>query len=267
MTQQAVEGFRTERANVLGVLRTLSPEEWESQSACAGWSVKDVATHLVASMQLVADPANATFPEPGQGMEAAMDSAVSRRRSLAAAEVVELYEETSAKAIDAFESLQADGVGDTELDMGDLGIHPTHYLPNAYAFDAFTHLRVDLLAPAGPLEREVEPPSEAVLAATSEWLVRGIAQMCTEALKPTITQPIELVLDGPGGGAWTLSPTDGDHACEISDGASGDAAARVTSTVPEFVSWSTKRSDWLNTATVTGDIDFAAKVLDAINLI
>ena len=37
----------TERRAFADALETLAPEQWEAPSLCAGWSVKDVAAHLV----------------------------------------------------------------------------------------------------------------------------------------------------------------------------------------------------------------------------
>jgi uncharacterized protein (TIGR03083 family) len=37
-----------ERADVAALLSTLSPEEWETPSLCAGWSVKDVVAHMLS---------------------------------------------------------------------------------------------------------------------------------------------------------------------------------------------------------------------------
>ena len=39
--------FPAERAELLGILAELSAEQWSSPTACAGWSVKDVAAHLI----------------------------------------------------------------------------------------------------------------------------------------------------------------------------------------------------------------------------
>jgi hypothetical protein len=49
--------------------------------------------------------------------------------------------------------------------------------------------------------------------------------------------------------------------------AAGDAAATVTSSAHDFVSWGTRRSDWRTAATVSGDATWAAPILDAINII
>ncbi len=39
--------LREERAELVALLRTLSDEEWESPSLCAGWRVRDVVGHLL----------------------------------------------------------------------------------------------------------------------------------------------------------------------------------------------------------------------------
>jgi uncharacterized protein (TIGR03083 family) len=40
--------FPAERAALLDLLRSLTPEQWGTPTVCAGWSVKDIAAHLVA---------------------------------------------------------------------------------------------------------------------------------------------------------------------------------------------------------------------------
>lgn len=39
--------FQPERAALLALLRGLSPAEWDRPTACSGWSVKDVALHIL----------------------------------------------------------------------------------------------------------------------------------------------------------------------------------------------------------------------------
>ena len=41
-----------ERASLAATLRTLTPEQWNHDSLCAGWSVKDVAVHVISTPQL-----------------------------------------------------------------------------------------------------------------------------------------------------------------------------------------------------------------------
>lgn len=41
-----------ERAAIARTLAELSPEEWEQDSVCTGWTVKDVAAHVISNPQL-----------------------------------------------------------------------------------------------------------------------------------------------------------------------------------------------------------------------
>lgn len=44
----------SERAALAGILETLTPEQWQTSSLCPGWSVKDVAAHVISSPQVSA---------------------------------------------------------------------------------------------------------------------------------------------------------------------------------------------------------------------
>jgi uncharacterized protein (TIGR03083 family) len=268
MTKRAVEAFASERDVALDVLRSLSDAEWDAPSGCEGWSVKDVVIHMSSTLQLVADAENAEFPDPSLPAEEGIDKVVASRRGMSNAEVLALYADVSEKAEASINGLQLDGIADTELPMGDLGTHPMHMLANAFAFDLYTHLRVDLVPPRGPLDRSLPEVQPVVLDATLEWLLAGLPQMCTEALRPQVTKPLVLELTGPGAGTWTIAPTDDQsRACVVTEGAAADAAATVVSSAPDFVQWSTKRTDWRDSVTIEGDEKLAGGVLDAINLI
>ncbi|MGH2603948.1 MAG: maleylpyruvate isomerase N-terminal domain-containing protein, partial [Dehalococcoidia bacterium] len=75
--------FPGERAALLDLLGSLTEEEWEAPTACAGWSVQDVALHLLgddvgrlaAGRDGVANPAFRIDPEldPWTGLVAAID--------------------------------------------------------------------------------------------------------------------------------------------------------------------------------------------------
>lgn len=41
-----------ERSELAGFLRTLTPQEWNTESLCAGWTVKDVVAHVVSYEEL-----------------------------------------------------------------------------------------------------------------------------------------------------------------------------------------------------------------------
>lgn len=45
-----------QRREVAALLATLSAEEWEHESLCPGWRVRDVAAHMISSAQLTLGP-------------------------------------------------------------------------------------------------------------------------------------------------------------------------------------------------------------------
>lgn len=264
MSTLAVEGFRAERTAILEVLGSLTPEEWNLPSACAGWTVRDLVGHLGCTLHGVVDPA--FLPDFSAGAEEGMEPPVALRREWTIAEVVAEYETYSAQAADTFAMFQDEPMASVELPMGQLGTHPMSMLASTFLFDSYCHLRHDLLAPGGPLDRPEPDRDEARLAPTVEWMLAGLPWMCAEDLA-ALDRPVALVLDGPGGGHWTIAPSGPDGRVTVSEGAAADVAATVTSDTHAFVSWGTRRSAWRDHVTVTGDDATAASFLDAINII
>jgi uncharacterized protein (TIGR03083 family) len=43
---------RAERADLADFLATLTPQQWDTPSLCAGWTVKDVAAHMISYEEL-----------------------------------------------------------------------------------------------------------------------------------------------------------------------------------------------------------------------
>ena len=153
----------------------------------------------------------------------------------------------------------------TVIPLGNLGQHPMHILANALVFDHYCHLRWDLLRPHGPLERPALPSDDHRMAPIMEWMLGGLPQMCAAGLA-VVDRPVNLVFEGPGRGTWALRP--GDPFVTITPGAAADAAATVTSTGHDFVCWGTARRPWRDMGVrVSGDEAYAARVLDAVNVI
>jgi hypothetical protein len=172
------------------------------------------------------------------GTERTQDRWVEALRGLPPSEVLDRYRTLGAQVLVGLEAIQ--GVEDL-LDLGDLGKHPMHLGADAFAFDHYTHLRVDLLAPTGPIGRPAPETTESHLEASANWILSALPQMSPEA----VVAPIELVLTGPGGRTAHLGP---------------DAApvATVTSSVDALVRWATGRAAWWDLVVITGD-DTAAK--------
>jgi hypothetical protein len=203
--------------------------------------------------------------------EQAMEALVAPRRDWTPDELLAEYDRYADAWFGVLDAMQQEPTASTLGPLADLGTYPMHMVANAFAFDHYCHLRVDLLQPTGPLPDEIGEVTDAELRPGIEWMLAGIPQMQPGVLPPVVTRPLGLVLTGPGGGEWTIRPSiDGDEeqpSLTIATGIAADAAATVESSAHDFVRWGTQRCDWRECCTVTGDDAYAATVLDALNIV
>lgn len=267
MSQLGVEGLRAEREALLTVFKSLSEDEWNASSDCAGWTVRDVAAHIAATVHGVTDPS--FMPDMSSGTESAMEGPVAQRRAWSTDDVVAEYETYSAQLADFAGSVQEPPMADTMIPMNDLGTHPMALMPNIFLFDAYCHLRNDILRPHGPIDRPEPPRDEKRVRPTLEWMFAGLPWMSTDALNKVLDAPVVVVLEGDGGGTWTVARADetSDGRPVITEEAAPDPGATVTSSAHDFVIWATQRRPWRDYVTIDGDADYAASVLDSFNVI
>ena len=71
-----------ERADLLALLRELTPAQWDAQSLCTHWRVRDVATHIVSYDELSKPATVATFLRGGLRTGKVNDVALARYRDL-----------------------------------------------------------------------------------------------------------------------------------------------------------------------------------------
>jgi uncharacterized protein (TIGR03083 family) len=224
MTAAAITALRADHKAFGELAEEFTDEEWTTPSACEGWAVRDVLSHMTQLWRQVVDPGSLPPGDPSGKTERTQDRWVEALQDKPVAEVLADYRTLGDQAITALEGLQ--GV-DTEMDLGDLGTHPMHRIANAFAFDHYTHIRVDVLAPRGPLDHPAPPVEDAHLEATVDWILGGLPQM-----SPAVNEePIDLVLTGPGGRTARVGPEE------------GEALATITSSVPDVVLWITGRAD------------------------
>jgi uncharacterized protein (TIGR03083 family) len=225
MTAGAIESLRADREALLGIAAGLTEADWKAPSGCPGWSVQDVVAHMGVLFWMVVD--RSVLPDVTElATEEAQDRCVAARRSWSAAQVREDYETISATAIDAlvgFETL------DMVLPLGDLGTYPASVLPNAYAFDHYTHIRADLFSPRGPLTSR-PPASDAVrLEPTVEWIAVAAAQQ-NDAVISSLDGAVAVDVSGPAARRITIGE--------------GDVVATVACSAHELVLWATQRATW-----------------------
>ena len=153
----------------------------------------------------------------------------------------------------------------TQTPMVDLGTYPLHAIADMFTFDMTTHLRYDILAPRGPITRDLPPLDDVRLIPSVSWLLGGIPQM-QPTLAGHLVAPLALRLTGPAAQEVLIS-TDADVITVRPLDSATDAAATLTSTSVDFLAWSTTRLPWRQLVSVDGDTTVAADFLDALNLI
>ena len=247
MTTAAVTAVRADHAAFSALAETFTADDWAAPSACEGWAVRDVLSHMTQLWRQVVDPASLPEGDPSGSSERTQDRWVEALYDVPAEQILADYRTLGEQAIVGLEGLQ--GVEET-MDLGDLGTHPMHLIANAFAFDHYTHIRVDVLAPGGPVDRPAPPVTEDHLAASADWILAGIPQMSPAAA----VEPIDLELTGPGGRTARVGPE-------------GDPLATVTSSIPDLVLWSTGRRAWRDLdVKVTGDEAAGTRFLDAVHV-
>jgi uncharacterized protein (TIGR03083 family) len=79
-----------ERADLLALLQDLSPAQWDAQSLCTDWRVRDVATHIVSYDELSKPATAATFLRGGLRTGKVNDVALARYTDLDTDGILEL---------------------------------------------------------------------------------------------------------------------------------------------------------------------------------
>lgn len=243
MTGGAIEALRAERDVVLGIGARLGADDWAAPSGCAGWSVQDVFSHLGAVYWMVANPAS--LPDvTGLPTERAQDAYVEARRPMSAEQTVADYEEASGKAIAILATLAGN---ERTMPLGDLGTYPMSMVPNSFCFDHYTHTRVDLFPPRGPLAGDPPAPDALRLCPAMDWMEAALPQQCGHVLAD-LKAPAEIVISGPAERTIHLGPA-------------GDAAARISCSAESFIRWATQRASLAEAgAEVAGDEEALAVV-------
>jgi uncharacterized protein (TIGR03083 family) len=236
VTGGVIGALRAERDVVLGIGGRLSEGDWPTPSGCPGWSVQDVFSHLGAVYWMVANPAS--LPDvSGLPAERAQDAYVESRRSLSPGQTLADYEQASGKGIEILASLAGNN---RKIPLGDLGTYPASLIPNSFCFDHYTHTRVDLFPPRGPLTGDLPAPDDLRLSPALDWMEAALPQQCGPVLAE-LTAPAEIVISGPAERTIHLGPA-------------GEAAARVSCSAESFIRWATQRASLAEAgAETTGD--------------
>jgi len=83
-----------ERAELLALLRQLTPAQWDAPSLCTGWRVRDVATHVLSFDELSRLETVTTFLRGGLRPARVKEVALDRYRDLEPDEIIDLAART-----------------------------------------------------------------------------------------------------------------------------------------------------------------------------
>ncbi|MGW8812120.1 maleylpyruvate isomerase family mycothiol-dependent enzyme [Gordonia terrae] len=265
MSHSGVVASRTLADEYSTIVRSLSGPEWSAPSRCAGWSVKDLVAHTGSNFAAIVNP-----PEPDPDVpapttaEELQERLVDERRDWAPTRVADEFLSTVGPAMEVLSAMQAPEIGSAPMTLTDLGTYDSHQLSDAFAFDMWCHMYVDLLAPGGPVSRPVGDPDDAVLGAAIGWMLAGLPQMCPDVNAALGGRALGVRLTGPGGGEWTLRP--GERLLTVETGLDRSDTV-IDSSAAGFVLWGTTRSPWRQHVSVHGDEAYAATVLDTMDIV
>jgi uncharacterized protein (TIGR03083 family) len=246
------------------VVASLTPDEWARPSRCAGWTVQDLVAHTGSNFRILAEPPDPTAPAPQvETAEQLQDLLVVQRRGWSSADVATEFQANLKPALVALAAMQDEPLASSPITLTDLGTYPLHALADAFAFDLWCHLTVDLLAPTGPVERPRPQATDDVLGPAVGWMLTGLPQMCPP-VSTVLNRPLGVRLTGAGGGEWTLLP--GEPLLTVVPGLQHPVAT-ATSAAADFVLWGTTRTPWRESVEVEGDVEYAGRVLDRIDIV
>jgi uncharacterized protein (TIGR03083 family) len=264
VSHAGIAGMRSAAGDLVDIGRGLDDTEWQTPSAAAGWSVRDVISHVGCLLELL-QAAVRGEAMPDTRIEPLNDAMVTERRGWDNTRTLENVQKQLEQAVAMFIPLQDEPMASVEAPMLDLGAYPLHAIADMFTFDMTTHLRYDILAPRGPITRQLPPLDEVRLGPSVSWLLGGIPKMQPD-LASHLIAPLALRLTGPAAGNILISTEAG--TITVKPLLSSDQpAATLTSTTPDFLAWSTTRLPWRALVAVDGDPNVAGEFLDAINLI
>ncbi|MDT3442801.1 MULTISPECIES: maleylpyruvate isomerase N-terminal domain-containing protein [unclassified Pseudofrankia] len=250
----------------LGLFGSLTTEELEAPSACDGWTVHTTLAHLTLSVAGFAGLLPLTPYEQELEFEAAVDAHTREVAARPTAELLDIVRSSVPAVLATFGGL-TDELATMPVNMGTAGSYPLASIADAIVFDHTCHTRWDVLAPRGPIQRTLPDLDGERLTAANRWLIGGIPQMTTDHFRELLTDPMAIVLTGPGGTAIRVLP----HAASVEnhgDASAVDDQARATvrTSATDFILWATGREPRHNRVETTGDTAYANTVLDAFRV-
>lgn len=251
-------------ARLLSMLRELTREEWRRPTACDGWSVRDVALHLLGG-----EIGNLSRRRDGQEPPSAVsnwddlvDSVnrwnqewVSATRRISVPVLLDLLDLVGPQMCDYFQSVDSHSVGHPVSWAGDEPAPVWLDLAREYT-ERWHHQQ--------HIREAVEQPGllkPRFLAPVLETFVRSLPRAFGAVRAPEGTA-VTLSIVGPAGAVWTVKREDSDWS--LYEGAPADAASRIT--IGERDAWKLftaglSRELARERVSISGSIDLGERIL------
>ena len=267
--------FPGERAALLELLGDISPAAWEAPTACPGWSVKDVAAHLLGDdlgrlswgRDGYVNPAFAAGLDIGTlpGLVAAIDrqNAVweAGARRMSPRLLTELLALTGEWTQDHFASLDLEAPG---MPVDWAGPEPAPvWLDVAREYTERWHHQQhirDAVGRPGLKEREWFAP-------VLETFVRGVSRPLADVAAPARTA-LKLTITGQAGGEWVALRDDGGWRLGIAPGIAAAASVELDQeTAWRLFTKGIAKDEARRTARISGDPVLAEQVLETVSIL
>jgi uncharacterized protein (TIGR03083 family) len=193
--------FEPELEALLGLLRNLTTGQWH-ETAVPGWTVHDVAAHVLGDCAARLGRRDVGAFAPGETLEAFIHRAnqewVDRHRDMDSASLVDALEEAGTELARRF--ARAD-LGAPSLGVSWAGVDPAPlWLDCAREFTEYWTHRQQIRHAAG-LGTDPEPRA---LSMVLDTFMRALPHTLRDTAAPAGTR-VALTVTGPGGGTWAVT--------------------------------------------------------------
>lgn len=273
---QTLSLFPEERAALLAVLADLTPEQWAAPTVCAGWSVKDIAAHLLGDDLGLLSGRRDGFRSPdGQGVNFDQwdeliafinrqnATWVAAMRRLSPRVLIDLLRITGEQTQALFESLDPQALGGTVNWVSSLPGPAWMEMAREYT-ERWTHQQHirDAVNQPGLKDRRMFGP---VLDAFSRALPRAYE---TVAAAPGTT--VVCAITGPAGESWALVYERHGWVQFVHE--AGDPPAHSTVTLDQETAWrlftrGIGREAALGQVVISGDHELGLHLLDTVSML
>ena len=203
MTTDPVGALRRERSELLRLCRDLSDEDWQRQSAAAGWRVQDVVANMGSAYRALVGPATLELMRSND-IERTNDALVDQRRDWLPTRVIAEYERWSQVMLRLIGPVSRTPLARAPMRLAELGRLRVSQLLCAIVFDTHTHLRHDI-APA--LGRAVPDSDADRMAVVLEWMMAVLSNQRTRPGPSGWTGRCRSRCPGPAADAGWWVPT------------------------------------------------------------